>query len=368
MLPPPGFASPPWAALAAQWDAAPAPSTPTATLGPCTITMGHDDQEPDDLLPELEHDVAAHEFGWDNESPARAVEVGAFRVDWRPVTNGEFEAFWRGAGKGVVAMPASWVEDKGEDGGAVQVRTLYGPVPMEYARHWPVLTAYDDLAAYAAHKGGRIPSEAELRLFLDTYQVGYEQGANTGFRNWHPLPATAGLGDVDGGRGSNGGVWEWTATALDTHPGFEGTGIFPGCVCFLWFIEPSIFGRLLTTVSMQVLVRLLRRQAPGCAGGVVCDNPPFGRPTHSPQLLPAQLPVPVGRCSRGLRYLSEVALAMVLDLSIIFLYMLPILVDVEWFRHMKLYDKCNYGMLWNTSSISQSRCHVLERAPYSITD
>ena len=246
MLPPPGFASPPWAALAAQWDAAPAPSTPTVTLGPCTITMGHDDQEPDDLLPELEHDVAEHEFGWDNESPARAVEVGAFRVDWRPVTNGEFEAFWRGAGKGVVAMPASWVEDKGEDGGAVQVRTLYGPVPMEYARHWPVLTAYDDLAAYAAHKGGRIPSEAELRLFLDTYQVSYEQGANTGFRNWHPLPATAGLGDVDGGRGSNGGVWEWTATALDTHPGFEGTGIFPGCVCFLWFIERSILSVLTT--------------------------------------------------------------------------------------------------------------------------
>ena len=57
-------------------------------------------------------------------------------------------------------------ENEGEDkdGGAVRVRTLYGPVPMEYARHWPVLTAYDDLAAYAAQKGGRIPSEAELRL------------------------------------------------------------------------------------------------------------------------------------------------------------------------------------------------------------
>ena len=65
------------------------------------------------------------------------------------------------------------------------MRTLYGPVPMEYAKHWPVLTAYDDLATYAAHKGGRIPTEPELRLFLDTYQVGYEEGANTGFRHWH---------------------------------------------------------------------------------------------------------------------------------------------------------------------------------------
>ncbi|KAI1792532.1 C-type lectin protein [Ganoderma leucocontextum] len=225
MLPPPGFAPPPWAALAAQWDAAPAPDTPTVTLGPCTLTLGHDDQEPDDLLPTVEHDVAAHEFGWDNESPARAVDVGAFRIDWRPVTNGAFEAFWRGAGHGVVDMPASWVED--EDEGGVKVRTLYGPVPMEHARDWPVLTAYDDLAAYAKHKGGRIPTEAELRLFLDTYQVSYGEGANTGFRHWHPLPATAGL-ETEGGRGSNGGVWEWTATALDTHPGFEGTGIFPG--------------------------------------------------------------------------------------------------------------------------------------------
>ena len=83
MLPPPGFAPPPWAALAAQWDAVPAPTTPTVTLGPTTLTMGHDDQEPDDLLPALERDVSAHEFGWDNESPARAVSIGAFRVDRR---------------------------------------------------------------------------------------------------------------------------------------------------------------------------------------------------------------------------------------------------------------------------------------------
>ncbi|KAI0655264.1 C-type lectin protein [Cubamyces menziesii] len=223
MLPPPGFAPPPWEALAAQWDAVPPPTTPTVTLGPASLVMGHDDQEPDDLSPKLEHDVTDHEFGWDNESPRRVVQVGKFAVEWRPVTNGEFEAFWRGAGKDKVQMPASWVEEDGE----VKVRTLYGPVPMRYARHWPVLTAYDDLAAYAAHKGGRIPREPELRLFLDTYQVPYAEGANVGFRHWHPLPATAG-GAAQGGRGSNGGVWEWTATVLDKHEGFVGTGIFPG--------------------------------------------------------------------------------------------------------------------------------------------
>lgn len=65
---------------------------------------------------------------------------------------------------------------------------MYGPVSMEIAQHWPVLTSYDDLLAYAQSKGGRLPTEAELRLFLDTYEVGHEGGSNTGFRNWHPVP------------------------------------------------------------------------------------------------------------------------------------------------------------------------------------
>ena len=69
-----------------------------------------------------------------------------------------------------------------------QVRTLYGPVDFEIAQHWPCLTAYDDLAAYASSKGGRLPSEPELRIFLDRYQVGYEEGGNVAFRNWHPVP------------------------------------------------------------------------------------------------------------------------------------------------------------------------------------
>lgn len=183
MLPPPGFAIPPWKQLAAQWDAVSPPTTPHATLGPCTLTMGHDDQEPDDLRADLAAAVSGHEFGWDNESPPRAVAVAQFKASWRPVTNGEFLDYWR-AGKGSVPLPPSWVLEDDE----VRVRSLYGPVPMEVARTWPVLTAYDDLAAYAASKGGRIPTEPELRLFLDTYQVGYEEGANMGFRNWHPLP------------------------------------------------------------------------------------------------------------------------------------------------------------------------------------
>ncbi|KAL1723779.1 C-type lectin protein [Schizophyllum commune] len=270
-LPPPGFTPPPWDFLKAQWDAMPAPATPTAKLGPATITLGHDDSEGEDFLRQYaekdgqnaedksaqekglytEDEIVNHEFGWDNESPARATHVGAFRAEWRPVTNGEFEAYWRKS-DGKVPMPKSWVEEEGE----VKVRTMYGPVAFDIARHWPVLTAYDDLAAYAASKGGRLPTEPELRLFLDMYDFGHAGGANVGFRNWHPVPATAGLDLATNtttsaladstpsatntnttaspsttpppGAGSNGGVWEWTSTLFDTHPGLTPTQLFPG--------------------------------------------------------------------------------------------------------------------------------------------
>ena len=58
---------------------------------------------------------------------------------------------------------------------------------MSVAGTWPVLASYDQVEAYAKSKGGRLPTEPELRLFLDTYQVSYDDGANVGFRNWHPV-------------------------------------------------------------------------------------------------------------------------------------------------------------------------------------
>ncbi|KAG5339784.1 hypothetical protein C0989_003584 [Termitomyces sp. Mn162] len=183
-LPPPGFTAPPWEMIAQQWDAAPAPSTSTIVVGPATILLGHQDSEGDDAIPGAVEDVDNHVFGWDNESPERKFEVAAFRAEWRPITNNEFQAFWRAQGADCSRIPGSWVYEDGE----MKVRTMYGPVSMEIARHWPVLTSYDDLLVYAQSKGGRLPTEAELRLFLDSYEVGYEGGSNTGFRNWHPVP------------------------------------------------------------------------------------------------------------------------------------------------------------------------------------
>ncbi|KAF9467808.1 C-type lectin protein [Collybia nuda] len=222
-LPPPGFTSPPWELLTQQWNANPTPLSSTVTLGPATITLGHNDSEGDDKKEGVSESVEGHVFGWDNESPERKVEVGTFRVDWRPVSNRDFEVFWRETGATKLGMPGSWVEEDGH----IKVRTMYGPVSMEIAQHWPVLTSYDHLMAYANSKGGHLPTEPELRLFLDTYDVGHEGGANIGFRNWHPVPPTAGLAE-NSGMGSNGGVWEWTSTTLDNHEGLSPTNLFTG--------------------------------------------------------------------------------------------------------------------------------------------
>ncbi|KAF7315228.1 hypothetical protein MIND_00037200 [Mycena indigotica] len=223
-LPPTGFATPPWQLLKQQWDATPKPTSESVTLGPCTITLGHHDSEGEDFLPELE--AEGHEYGWDNESPARQVHVGQFRASWRPVTNREFFTFWM---KGKADLPKSWVEDQGEvqASRSIGVRTVYGLVPLDVAAEWPVLTTYEDLEAYAKSKGGRLPTESELQLFLDKFDVGFEGGANTGFRNWHPVPATTGL-ESSQGRGTNGGVWEWTSTVFDTHDGLIPTQLFTG--------------------------------------------------------------------------------------------------------------------------------------------
>jgi len=119
-LPPPGFISPPWELLTEQWNSTPAPLSSTVVLGPATVSLGHQDSEGDDKLEGVAEDVGGHVFGWDNESPERKFDVGALRVDWRPVSNGEFETFWRAAGGEKLGMPGSWVEEDGE----IKVSTL----------------------------------------------------------------------------------------------------------------------------------------------------------------------------------------------------------------------------------------------------
>jgi formylglycine-generating enzyme required for sulfatase activity len=110
---PPGFTSPPWSLLAEQWDAVHDADMPKPVLGPARVTLGWHDPEDEDLGEKSASDIVGHAFGWDNESPERLVDVGAFRAEWRPVSNEEYLRFWEGAGRRA-EMPKSWVEEDGE--------------------------------------------------------------------------------------------------------------------------------------------------------------------------------------------------------------------------------------------------------------
>jgi formylglycine-generating enzyme required for sulfatase activity len=113
-IPPPDFTPPNWTSLAEIWDVAPKQVSPTITLGPAVVSLGHDDFEADDMDPVKAVKVDGHEFGWDNESPKRDAYVKEFSIEWRPITNGQFYNFYKNGGQEKVKLPASWVEYKGE--------------------------------------------------------------------------------------------------------------------------------------------------------------------------------------------------------------------------------------------------------------
>lgn len=67
-----------------------------------------------------------------------------------------------------------------------QVRSLYGPVPFGVAAEWPLVASHDEIASFAAWKGGRMMNEVELRAFMDRH-LGAES-TPVGFKEWSFIP------------------------------------------------------------------------------------------------------------------------------------------------------------------------------------
>jgi formylglycine-generating enzyme required for sulfatase activity len=184
-LPPPGFAHPNWSDLARQWDES-ANLNRLLAFSASTVTLGHNDRESEDRLFAKDDSWLGHEFGWDNENPASTVSVRPFRVQSLPITNGDYHEFWKA--NGIERIPGSWNVDR--ETSEVTVKSLYGAVPLEVAQYWPLMASYEEIDAFAKWKGGRLPTEAEMRVLWNS-PMGPRPAslsANVGLRNWHPIP------------------------------------------------------------------------------------------------------------------------------------------------------------------------------------
>jgi formylglycine-generating enzyme required for sulfatase activity len=146
-----------------------------------SITLGHDDPEGDD--DKSGKDWSSHEFGWDEESPSYTIDVKSFKADALPITNNNYLEYLQGDHENI---PASWIKVNDK----IMIRTFYGPIEFELGKEWPLMASKLEIEGYCKAKGGRLPTEAELRVLWETEEGPRVDGenANIGFRNWHPIP------------------------------------------------------------------------------------------------------------------------------------------------------------------------------------
>ncbi len=163
-------------------------------------------------------------YGWDNEFPHHVVDVDAFTIAAHNVTNGEYLEFVEATG---AKAPHFWA--RGERGWLLRGLLEAVPLPLEF----PVYVTYEEAAAFARWKGGRLPTEAEFHRAAYGTPAGPERE-----HPWGDEPADASRGNFDFARyepvavGSYppsawgvydlvGNGWEWTSTIFGGFEGFE---------------------------------------------------------------------------------------------------------------------------------------------------
>ncbi|KAI9883040.1 MAG: hypothetical protein M1823_005190 [Watsoniomyces obsoletus] len=322
VVPPPNSIRPDFAAVAREADVE-SVENEWFTVPESTIEMGIED--PDD------NSGPPHYFGWDNEKPPRLLAVRSFQAKGRPITVGEYALYLEQTQNS--NLPASWTVDTAANGahssesGSVRptngtastrkvaspqylqgklAKTVFGPIPLAEALHWPIIASYNELSGCARWMNGRIPTLEEVRSIYqyvdqtnakkatnvlagtisavnghlsnngvqETPPSGHDreqlsstdasptpeklfaslQGCNVGFTHWHPVPVSQN-GNRLCGRGDLGGVWEWTSSVLERHEGFQPMPLYPAYTADFfdgkhnviqggsWATHPRIAGR-----------------------------------------------------------------------------------------------------------------------------
>jgi len=184
-------------------------------------------------------------MAYDNERPAHQVRIPGFRIDRRPVTNGDYLEFMRDGGYADPGhwTPAGWEwlrqaqceapkywSRRGDDW---IVRVMDRETPVDPRR--PVChVSYHEAAAFARWAAKRLPTDAEWEI-----AAGWDGGTVRRFP-WGDDDATSRDANVDqlsfdtapvgaytrnvspmGCYGMIGDVWEWTSSDFTGYPGFQ---------------------------------------------------------------------------------------------------------------------------------------------------
>ena len=190
-------------------------------------------------------------FAWDNEVPSLTLQVPQFSIDRHDVTCAEFLEFveaggyrderlwtadaWTWRCHEAIAQPLFWERHDG----IWYWRGMFGLVPLPPA--WPVYVSHAEAEAFAAWRGGRLPTEAEYHRAAFGAPGGHERAlpwgdtppderhGNFGNVRYDPIPVGArpegasafGVHDLIG----NG--WEWTSSLFRPFPGFSPRASYP---------------------------------------------------------------------------------------------------------------------------------------------
>ncbi len=189
-------------------------------------------------------DAATEPHSLDNERPAHAVDLPAFRIGRVPVTNGEWRHFvddggyddprwwsvrgWEHRRAAGLTAPQFWNPDG-------VTRTRFGHVETIPADEPVQHVSYFEAEAYAAWAGARLPTEQEWekacawdpstgsrRRYPWGQHPPSESLANLGGAALRPAPVGAYPAGASayGAEQMLGDVWEWTSSPLHPWPGF----------------------------------------------------------------------------------------------------------------------------------------------------
>ena len=194
--------------------------------------------------PEGLHEIghAGGEFSFDNETPRHKVWLRPHALANRPVTHGEWLEFiedggyrdarwWLSAGwdwlsANRIEAPLYWRRDESAANAGWSTFTLRGEAPVD--PHTPIThISYFEADAFArwkggvsaAHRGARLPTEAEWEACAASQPAqALERGNFVESGALHPLPVTESQAAP---MQLFGDVWEWTSSSYAAYPGYR---------------------------------------------------------------------------------------------------------------------------------------------------